>query len=320
VVTYGSHWRSWCGGVILALGLLCAAPPPAAALEADHTTSAIVGEMRSYTTFYEDTLLDVARDNSLGYTEMIAANPGVDPWLPGEGTKVVLPTGHLLPNAPHKGLIINLGDQRLYFFPRGDEPPISVPIGTGREGWNTPLGSTSVVRKQHRPTWYPGPAVRAEQPDLPRVVPPGPNNPLGEYAIYLGFPGYLVHGTNRPWGVGRRVSHGCIRLYPEDIAHLFDKIRVGTPVTIVDQKVKAGWVDGVLYLEAHPEPAQIFALEETGALGLAPVDPIDDVTMELIRVTAGDAFSWVDWGLIKQTLSQRSGTPVPIANAEPSAD
>ena len=307
-------------GLFFALGLLCVSTIPAVAREADRPASAIVGEVRSYTTFYEDTLLDVARDNGLGYTEMVAANPAVDPWLPGEGTKVVLPTGHLLPNAPHKGIIINLGDQRLYFFHRGGEPPITVPIGTGREGWNTPLGSTSVVRKQHHPTWVPGPAVRAEQPDLPRVVPPGPNNPLGEYAFYLGFSGYLVHGTNRPWGVGRRVSHGCIRLYPEDIAYLFDKIRIGTPVTIVDQKVKAGWVDGVLYLEAHPGAAQIFALEETGKLGLAPVDPIDDATMELIRVTAGDAFAWVDWGLIKQTLSERSGTPVPIAKSEPPAE
>lgn len=282
------------------------------------TTSAIVGDVRAYATRYEDTLLDVARDNGLGYTEMIAANPAVDPWLPGEGTPVVLPTGHLLPNAPQRGVIINLGDQRLYFFPGKGELPITAPIGTGREGWSTPLGQTRVVRKQHRPSWYPGPAVRAEQPDLPSVVPPGPANPLGEYAIYLGFPGYLVHGTNRPWGVGRRVSHGCIRLYPEDIAYLFGKIRIGTPVLIIDQKVKAGWVEGVLYLEAHPEAAQIAALEETRKLGLATADPIDDATMELIRVTAGDAFAWIDWPAVKETLATRPGIPVAIARAEPS--
>jgi L,D-transpeptidase ErfK/SrfK len=277
----------------------------------------LVGEVRIYRTVYEDTLLDVARANDLGFTEMVAANPGVDPWLPGEGTVVTLPTGHLLPDAPHTGIVINLGDQRLYVFRKPGEPPLTFPIGTGREGWDTPLGRTSIVRKEPKPTWIPGPAVRAEQPDLPAVVPPGPANPLGDYAFYLGFDGFLLHGTNRPWGVGRRVSHGCIRLYPEDIAFLFDKIRVGTPVLIVDQRVKAGWVDGVLYLEAHPEATQIAALEDTGVLGQAPIDPIDDETMELIRTTAGDAFAWIDWAKVKETLAGRPGLPVAIARNVP---
>ena len=184
--------------------------------------------------------------------------------------------------------------------------------------FRSPLGRTSIVRKEQHPAWIPGPAVRAEQPDLPSVVPAGPDNPLGDYALYLGFDSYLVHGTNRPWGVGRRVSHGCIRLYPEDIAALFPTIAVGTPVTVVDQRVKLGWADGVLYLEAHPEPIQIASLEESGALGTVEADPIDDDTVERLHTVAGEAFDRIDWAALKDALAVRRGLPVPIARQEAS--
>lgn len=272
----------------------------------------LVGRVAHHETRHSDTLLDVARANGLGYIEMIVANPGVDPWLPGEGTEVMLPTAHLLPVGARQGILINLGDQRLYFFPGGGEPAVSYPIGIGREGWSTPLGRTTVVRKQEKPTWYPPDSVRAEKPELPEAVPPGPANPLGDYALYLGWPSYLVHGTNRPWGVGRRVSHGCIRLYPEDIADLFGRVPIGTPVEVVDQPVKFAWLAGELYMEAHPEPAQIAALEATGRFDPAPLAELDTPWLTLLAEKAGNDLGRLDWELIKRELGARRGLPVRI--------
>ena len=181
-------------------------------------------ETTSYRAAYEDTLLEVARRFKLGYVEMVAANPGTDPWLPGEGTEVVLPTVHLLPDAAREGIVINLADMRLYYFPEPNGPPRSYPIGIGRDGLTTPLGTTEVVRKRKDPTWHPTARMREEDPELAEVVPPGPDNPLGSRAMYLGWPTYLIHGTNKPWGIGRRSSSGCIRMYPEDAEELFDLV------------------------------------------------------------------------------------------------
>lgn len=307
------RWVRRLGGLYaLAFGLSLAAPAAADPGPADIAASALVGTVGTYTTRYDDTLLDVARASGLGYTEMVVANPGVDPWLPGEGTEVVLPTSHLLPDGAREGILINLGDQRLYFFPGGGQPMVSYPIGIGREGWTTPLGRTTIVRKQKDPTWYPPPSVLAEKPELPKVVPPGPDNPLGRHALYLGFESYLLHGTNRPWGVGRRVSHGCIRLYPEDIADLFERVPLGTPVEIVNQTVKLAWIDGELYIEAHPEPTQIAQIEETGSYDRAPVDEIGETFVELLNSRAGEAFDRLDWDAIKRELGARSGIPTRI--------
>jgi L,D-transpeptidase ErfK/SrfK len=299
----------------VAVGLRAAAEPLP-----ENKQTLMVGTVQSFTTHYADTLLDIARANGLGYTELVAANPEVDPWLPGEGTPIVLPTGHLLPKAAHRGIVINLGDHRLYFFPADGTAPRSYAIGVGKEGWTTPLGHTSVVRKMRNPTWYPGPQVRAEKPELPSVVPPGPENPLGNHALYLGFEGYLLHGTNRPWGVGRRVSHGCIRLYPEGIADLFEQVPVGTPVEVVNQTVKLGWVQEVLYLEAHPEVVQIAALEESGTLAPPALGGIDLDTLERLRETAGPAFDSLDWAAIRDALRTRRGIPVPIGRLDPVAE
>ena len=186
------------------------------------------GGMRETTTYratHEDTLLDVARRFSLGYVEIVAANPGTDPWIPGEGTNVVLPTVHLPPEAAPEGIVINLADMRLYYFAEPGGPMQSFPIGIGREGLLTPLGSTTVVRKNENPTWRPTPRMRAENPELPEAVPAGPDNPLGNRAMYLGWPQYLIHGTNKPLGIGRRTSSGCVRMYPEDVEYLFDRSR-----------------------------------------------------------------------------------------------
>ena len=219
--------------------------------------SDMVGEIQVIRTVDSDTFVDLARQYDVGYEDLIRANPGVDPWLPGEGTELVIPSRYVLPDAPRRGIVLNVPELRLYYFPDEDGMRvITHPISIGREGWSTPYGRTTVVRKKHLPSWTPPESVREEHAALgdflPTVVPPGPDNPLGEHALYLGIPGYLIHGTNEPRGLGMRVSHGCIRMFPEDIESLFKAVEPGTSVTIVNQPYKLGWGRDGLYLEAHP--------------------------------------------------------------------
>ena len=188
----------------------------------------VIGELRYHVTDADRTLLELAQQNDLGILEISAANPGIDVWVPGPERLIVLPTAHVLPETAKRGIVINLAELRLYLY-REDSVETHA-IGVGREGFDTPEGSTHVVRKARNPTWRPTADTRADRPDLPAVVPPGPDNPLGERAIYLGWPTYLIHGTNKPFGVGRRVSRGCIRMYPESVADLFEKVRTDTPV------------------------------------------------------------------------------------------
>jgi L,D-transpeptidase ErfK/SrfK len=269
------------------------------------------GNLRETTTYrasYEDTLLDVARRFHLGYVEMVAANPGTDPWLPGEGAELVLPTVHLLPDAKLEGIVINLADMRLYYVSEPGTPPLSYPIGIGRDGLTTPLGSTEVVRKQLDPVWRPTARMRAEDPTLPAAVPAGPDNPLGHRAMYLGWSTYLIHGTNKPWGIGRRSSSGCIRMYPEDIEDLFERIPVGTKVTVVDQPIKLGWIDGELFLEAHPTQAQSDQLEALGRFDpLLPSSVVDQVL-----AAAGEDAHRLDWSRIRQAAVERRGYPLRV--------
>ncbi len=269
-----------------------------------------VGDMIEYDTRYEDTFVHIARDFNLGFTELRAANPYVDPWLPGSGTDLLLPTRHLLPDAPHKGIVINLADMRLYAFINGDNAPYHTPIGIGREGLNTPQGSTKVVRKKDGPTWTPTPRMRSEDPTLKPHYPPGSDNPLGTHALYLGWPAYLIHGTNRPFGIGRRISSGCIRLYPESIVKLFDMIPVGTPVTVVNQPIKVAWIDDELYLEANPSLEQSRAMEEMGEV---PEEKISNDEMNMIIKTAGEFKDRLRWPAIRKALKTRNGYPVAIA-------
>jgi len=204
----------------------------------------------------KDTLLDVARDYDLGYNEIVAANPDVDPWLPEAGKPVTVPTEWLIPDAVRDGIVLNLAEMRLYYFfsGKGTKMVVTYPIGVGKEGFDTPTGEFRVTGREKNPVWHPTSASKSERPELPRSVPPGPDNPLGGYKITMSIPGeYLLHSTNRPWGVGRRVSHGCMRLYPEDMTWLFDMAKVGTKVKIVYQPVKAGLVDGRLFVEIHED-------------------------------------------------------------------
>ena len=218
-------------------------PVPTHRFEIDATTD-IVGVVQKTLATKEDTLTDIARRFNVGYEEIVRANPGVDPWLPGENREIVIPSQFILPNAPREGIVINAAAMRLFYYPKvkKGEPQVvhTYPIGIGKVGWKTPEGTTKIARRQKDPTWRPTAAIIKEHREergekLDPVVGPGPDNPLGRFAFYLGWPTYMIHGTNKPAGVGLRSSHGCIRLYPEDIAQLFEMAPVGTQVRVVNQ-------------------------------------------------------------------------------------
>jgi L,D-transpeptidase ErfK/SrfK len=275
----------------------------------------IIGELTYHVTDEEDTLVDLALHYNLGFTELVAANQGVDPWVPGKGVQLLLPTSHILPSAERKGIVINLAEQRLYYFREDKRIIETAPIGIGSDGFKTPLGSTQVLRKRAKPTWYVPKSIRAREPDLPAVVPPGPDNPLGEYAFYLGWQAYLIHGTNRPFGVGRRTSHGCIRMYPEDIARLYKMVPIGTQVTVVDQPYKMAWFGGELYLEVHPTQAQADELEDEGKF--TPSNH-PELGTKLVEAAAKEA-DRLDWSAVRQAVAQRRGIPVPVLKPKPTA-
>lgn len=275
--------------------------------------------VETYTARHEDTLLDIAVNRGIGFIELAMANPGVDPWLPGEGTPVLLPKQHLLPDAPHQGLVLNLPEQRLYHFQNG-KLLRSYPIGIGRDGHSTPVGSTSVVRKAVDPVWRPTPSARADDPELPAVVPAGPENPLGSRALYLGWSTYLIHGTNKEYGIGRRASRGCIRMYDKHVRELYEKVAVGTPVTAVDQPVKVAWIGNDLYIEASPTIEQVRQWEEEKRFDAVSTPEAH----ELVLSKAGDAIDRIDWQAVDRAIAERRGIvtritrpvePPPVATA-----
>ncbi len=221
----------------------------------------IVGQISTVTAGRDITLLDIAREYDIGQNEILHANPDVDRWLPADNSAVILPDRYILPGAKRSGLVINLPEMRLYYYPKpktGERPVvITHPVSVGRMDWETPLGKTRIISKKEDPAWRPpqslkDEAIAAGDEPLPDIVEPGPDNPLGRYAMRLGIPGYLIHSTNKPYGVGMRVTHGCLRMYPEDIERLFEQIPVNTPVQLVNQPIKIGWLAGSLFLELHP--------------------------------------------------------------------
>jgi L,D-transpeptidase ErfK/SrfK len=272
----------------------------------------VIGDLQIVYARYEDTLADFARDYGLGFDEIVAANPGVDPWLPGEGTKVILPTQYVLPEAPRNGLVLNLASLRLFYYPEpeadGEQVVITHPVGIGREGWRTPQGKFRITQKVENPVWRVPSSIRREHAakgdPLPPIVPAGPDNPLGAYAMRLNRPQYLIHGTNKPYGVGMRVSHGCIRLYPEDIARLFPDVPVGTPVRIVNQPYIAGWLDGRLYLEAH-KPLAEDAKRWKGSL-----KPME----KALQKKAADRPVTLNWGRARQVAQAHMGVPFSVSH------
>lgn len=282
-------------GIVLA-GALCALPAQATTFRLQNPNDGVVGEAFYLKTRHEDTLLDVARHNNLGYDDMKYANQRVDMWVPGDGSEVLIPTMFVLPSAPRNGIVLNLAEKRLYYYPSSDEVT-TYAISIGREGWNTPLGNFHISRKVKDPTWTPPASIRAEHAEkgdiLPAVVPAGPDNPLGQYALRLSAESYLIHGTNKPWGLGMQVSHGCIRMYPEGIADLFPKVSVKTPVTIVSQPFKTGWLGDDLYLEVH-------ATDEDLAKPLSEVVPPALADAEGVSV---------DWEEVRRAVSENTGLP-----------
>jgi L,D-transpeptidase ErfK/SrfK len=225
---------------------------------------------------------------------------------------VTLPTQYVLPTAPRRGIVINLPELRLYYFPPRGEPR-SFPIGIGGEGKETPVGRTRVADRRAHPIWVPTKSEHAEDPDLPPAVGPGPDNPMGDYALYLGWKGYAIHGTNKPYSIGRRDSHGCIRLYPEDIEWLYREATIGTPVTVVNQPAKAGWSDGELYLEVHPTQQDADALEAAGASRSTEAIDADDL---LIKAAGADA-ARLDWYTIHLAETRRDGVVVRVTRPVP---
>lgn len=269
-----------------------------------------IGEMQTYRAVYEDTLVHLARKFELGFVELRAANPTLDPWIPGEGAEIILPTRHLLPDAPRKGIVINLPEMRVYTFFKKDAPPETYAIGIGREGLETPFGTTTIVRKTVGPYWRPTPRMRREDPKLKEVVPPGPENPMGTHALYLGWPEYGIHGTNRPYGIGRRVSSGCIRMYPESIIKFYNETPVGTDVRVLNQPIKVQWIDNELYIEAHPDIEQAMRMEESGAVENQKMTEQD---MEQIIKAAGKYQDLLNWPKIRTAIRERRGYPIKIA-------
>ncbi len=295
----------------------------------------VIGALSTATARADDTLLDIARRHGLGYEDIVRANPDVDTWLPGEGTSVVLPTRYVLPPGPRSGVVLNLAEYRMYYYPTPEpgQPAVvmTYPISIGRMDWETPLGRTSVVSKVRNPAWYPPDSIRAEHlaagDPLPRIVPPGPKNPLGDYAMRLGLPGYLIHGTNRPAGVGMRVTHGCIRMFPEDIDFLFNRVALNTAVRIINEPVKIGWSGDELLVEVHrtletvapvpPEPGsedagaeELAAVESSvAALTVPPERNAMTAMTQMFVVATSDRAGMLDWDVAEELLQRADGMP-----------
>jgi L,D-transpeptidase ErfK/SrfK len=298
---------------LLAIALALATPLPAATYVLNDPAVALIGSPATETAQSEDTLLDVARRNGLGYEEIIRANPGVDTWLPGAGRKLALPTQRIIPGAAREGIVVNLPEHRLYYFPKprrgAARTVITYAVSIGRMDWATPLGLTQVAAKNRNPTWYPPKAVLEEHEangdPIPPVVPPGPDNPLGAFAMRLAIPGgaYLIHGTNKPAGVGMQITHGCMRLYPEDIEALFPLVPLHAPVRIINEPVKLGWVGEELYMEAHRP------LDRMGE----PEEPDLKVLEGMLLTATADRPVAINWDLARATLAEARGIPTVVA-------
>ncbi len=295
--------------------LVWALPARATVYELLSGSSGSFGREERVVTRYDDTLYDIARRFSLGSEEIVRVNPGIDPWLPGEGRDVTIPGERVLPASAHDGIVVNLPEHRLYYYPKtpaGQKPVvITYPVSIGKMDWHTPLGKTRVVSKTERPSWTPPESVRKEHlangDPLPAVVGPGPDNPLGLFAMRLDIkPGaYLIHGTNNPIAVGMAVTHGCIRMYPEDIEALFPMVPVGTPVYLINEPLKLAWVDGALLLEVHPP---VNGEGET-------IEPDVEQFTARLEQALGDQVVAIHWDLAIAELRKARGMPVVVGLA-----
>lgn len=292
------------------LSVLCIAPV-VSALELPLPASGedVVGEVQVIQARYEDTFADLGKTHDLGYLEMVAANPGVDAWLPGEGTEIILPTRYVLPPGPREGVVINLAEYRLYYYPKNKPVVYTYPLGIGREGWDSPVSNTTIAVKTANPGWTPPRSILREAEEagspLPAYVPPGPDNPLGPYKLTLGLPGYLIHGSNKKFGIGMRVSHGCFRMLNHNVLELADLVPVGTKVRIIDEPYKFGWSNGKLYLEAHKPLSD-------GEDGMSVVDKHAAVVNVLLKREDIQDTHLLDWGRMREIVAAELGMPIAI--------
>ena len=271
----------------------------------------MVGQVYSVTAAEEDTLLDIARTHNVGYEEIRMANPDVSLWVPGEGTEVTIPGQFILPDEKRTGIVINVAELRLYYYPdveAGETPRVETyPIGIGRDAYNTPLGITETTMRLENPAWYPPESIRREAAErgdpAPSVVPPGADNPLGKYAILLDIPGYLIHGTNQPDGIGMRASRGCIRMHPEDIESVFWRVPVGTQVNIIDSPIKVGWdTSGDVFIQA-------FTATDENTYGM---DTLLNVVGLIEQHEGGNAQS-ANYEQVREVLERANGQIVPLS-------
>jgi L,D-transpeptidase ErfK/SrfK len=306
---------------ILALLVFWSPPSRGATFFLPDDGSNIVGQIQVVTTDPRNTLLDIARHFDLGYEEITVANPGVSVWLPGEGTPIVVPTEFILPPKPWQGVVLNIPQRRLYYFPRpeANEPAtvVTFPIGTARAGWPTPLGTTRITGKYKDPAWFVPKSIQEEHRkqgefDFPEYFPPGPDNPMGMLAMGTGFDKIFIHSTNRPWGVGMRVSHGCIRLYPEDAAQLFSDLPVGAPVRFINQPVLVGARGPLLYLSVS-KPVGEYP-DDVDSLLLRAIDTV------ALYQAAQPIAPEIDWERVREAVHATRMLPVPVSVGAPSLD
>lgn len=268
----------------------------------------VYGTLKTVKAEHTQTLLDIARDHDLGYNQIVAANPGMDPWVPSENADVVVPTIFVLPiGRLPSGIVVNLAEMRLYYFKPAEKGPSrfwTCPVGVGREGYSTELSIYTVFSKAKNPIWFIPPSVLKEDPELPPQVPPGPDNPLGEYILRFSRLSYGIHGTNRPWGVGRRVSHGCIRLYSEDIAALFPMVPIGTLVRIIYEPIKVGWAENRCWLQVYQDYED--KIEDPLAVAFSGISACEQAIGPLK----------VNFREIKKAIREQNGIPVPVARAD----
>ncbi|WP_458524592.1 L,D-transpeptidase family protein [Onishia taeanensis] len=276
----------------------------------------IVGQTSTIIAETSDTLLDIGRRHGIGYEEMRRANPEVNVWYPGEGTEIVIPSRFILPPGPREGVVVNVAEMRIYFFPEAKDGETrhveTYPVSVGRMDWKTPLGTTSITQMVKNPAWYPPQSIIKEHAEdgrgqLPSVVPAGPDNPLGSRKMRLNIPGYLIHGTNRPDGIGMRVTHGCIRMLPEDVEALFEKVGVGTQVRLINEPFKLGWSNGTLYVQAYP-----YLDEEDGTT----VERITNALSQVDEEVKGLDYP-VDYSRLRDVVEVPGGLPVALEYTAP---
>ncbi|MFC0712030.1 L,D-transpeptidase family protein [Azorhizophilus paspali] len=297
----------------LSFSALLSAPLAALELPLPPPGEDVVGQVQVIKAKYEDTFADIGQANDIGYLEMVAANPGVDPWLPGVGTEVILPTRYILPPGPREGIIINLAEYRLYYFPKDQNVVHTYPLGIGREGWGSPVAETRITGKIKDPAWYPPKSIREEHAadgdPLPTVVPAGPDNPLGPFKFTLGLSGYLIHGSNKKFGIGMRVSHGCFRMLNHNLLQLADMVPVGTKVRIINEPYKFGISEGKVYLEVHAP------LEDESSKS-SVVDKHAALIDELLKRNDLLGERRLDWEVVREVVAAEDGLPVEVSGPD----